>query len=241
MKQVLSPILGLAIMTFLNAVPAEAESTQALELQSGTTVRVILQKPLDSKKNKSGDQVIVKTVESVKSDGRDVLPKGSKIVGHVTAARANAKENPESALGIIFDHAVLKDGGDIPLHISIQAVAPAPAHAAPTMSMTPATAAGSGGGMGPVTGPLTEGPNNPNGGTPEGVASPESPMQSPADNMTAQGELTPSCRGVLRMEGVALAPADPNLGSIIVSRNRNIQLDIGTQMMLRVPEKSPQQ
>jgi hypothetical protein len=198
---------------------------------------VTLQKPLDSKKNKSGDQVIVKSVESVKSDGRDVLPKGSKIIGHVTAAKAHTKENAESSLGILFDRAVIKGRREIPLHFSIQAVAPAQSSSAPTMSMTPATAAGSSGGMGPVTGPLTQGPNNPNGGAPGGVSSPESPMQSPADNMTAQGELTPSCRGALRMEGVALASEDSNLGSVIVSRNRNVQLDIGTQMMLRVPEK----
>ena len=49
--------------------------------------------------------------------------------------------------------------------------------------------------------------------------------------------LTPTCRGVLRMEGMALVPEDPNLGSVIVSRNHNIQLDIGTQMMLRVPQE----
>jgi hypothetical protein len=39
------------------------------------------------------------------------------------------------------------------------------------------------------------------------------------------------------MEGMALVPEDPNLGSVIVSRNHNIQLDIGTQMMLRVPQE----
>jgi len=38
------------------------------------------------------------------------------------------------------------------------------------------------------------------------------------------------------MEGLALARPDPNLGSLIRSRTRNIQLDIGTQMILRVPE-----
>ena len=77
--------------------------------------------------------------------------------------------------------------------------------------------------------------SDPNAGTPGRVASPEATTQSPADNMSTRGELTPSCRGVLHIEGLVLAPEDPILGSIIVSRNRNIQLDIGTQMMLRVP------
>ena len=235
MTRIFSSILSMAMLTALFAVRVGAQTAESSELKPGTTVRVTLRKPLSSKKSKSGDQVIMKTTESLKSDGHEVVPKGSKIIGHITEAQAHSKENPEATLGIILDHATLKDGAEVPLHLSIQAIAPAEASAEPTMSMTPATAAGSGGGMGPVTGPLTGGPNNPNGGTPNQVASPESPLQSPAGNLTSSGELTPSCRGVLRIEGVALAKEDPKLGSMIVSQNRNIQLDIGTQMMLRVP------
>lgn len=236
MNRILSSILAIAMLTALIAVRVEAQTAESSALKPGTTIRVTLQKPLNSKKTKSGDQVILKTAESVKSDGHEVVPKGSKIIGHITEVKAHTMENPEASLGIVLDHATLKDGRDVPLHISIQAVAPAEGGAEPTMSMTPATAAGSGGGMGPVTGPLTGGPNNPNGGTPNQVASPESPLQSPADDLTSNGELTPTCRGVLRIEGVMLAKEDPKLGSMIVSQNRNIQLDIGTQMMLRVPE-----
>lgn len=236
MNRILSSILAIAMLTALIAVRVEAQTAESSALKPGTTIRVTLQKPLNSKKTKSGDQVILKTAESVKSDGHEVVPKGSKIIGHITEVKAHTMENPEASLGIVLDHATLKDGRDVPLHISIQAIAPAEGSAEPTMSMTPATAAGSGGGMGPVTGPLTGGPNNPNGGTPNQVASPESPLQSPADDLTSNGELTPTCRGVLRIEGVMLAKEDPKLGSMIVSQNRNIQLDIGTQMMLRVPE-----
>jgi len=235
MNRILSSILTIAMLSGLIAVRVEGQTNESSELQPGTTVRVTLQKPLSSKKNKAGDQVILKTAEGVKSDGHEVIPKGSKIIGHVTVVTAHTKEKPEASLGIVLNRATLKGGRELPLHLSIQAVAPAEGGAPPTMSMTPATAAGSGGGMGPVTGPLTAGPNNPNGGTPNQVASPESPLQSPADDMTSNGELTPTCRGVLRMEGVMLAKGDANVGSVIVSRDRNIQLDIGTQMMLRVP------
>lgn len=233
MNRILSSILAIAMLSALISV-VEAQTTESSELQPGTTVRVTLQKPLNSKKTKPGDQVILKTAEGVKSDGHEVIPKGSKIIGHVTAVTAHTKEKPEASLGIVLDHATLKGGREVPLHLAIQAVAPAEGEPSPTMSMTPATAAGSGGGMGPVAGPLTAGPNNPNGGTPNQIASPESPLQSPADNMTSSGELTPTCRGVLRIDGVMLAKGDPKLGSMIVSQDRNIQLDIGTQMMLRV-------
>lgn len=238
MNEVLWSISGLTFLASLSAIAAQAQGVAPAQLQSGTTVRVTLQQPLDVRKNKVGDQVIVKAAEKVKSDGRDILPKGAKIIGHVTAVKARSKEEPNSALGIIFDRALLKDGDEIPLHVFIQAVAPGQDTAIPTMSMTPATAAGTSGAMGPVTGPQTSGPTaDANSGTPGRIESPESPVLSPADNMTSRGELTPSCRGVLRIEGLALAPEDPNFGSVIVSPNRNIQLDLGTQMMLRVPKQ----
>jgi hypothetical protein len=234
MKQLSLLIAGLAILASLAATPVQAQSPQTAALQPGTTVRVTLQKPLDSKRNKPGDPVIAKSTENMKAGGQDVVPRGSKILGYVITVKSHTKAEPESALGIVFDHAVLKDGREVPLRLTIQAVAPGQDAGSPTMSMTPATAAGSGGAFGPVTGPLTAGSSSdPNAGAPGNTTSPEATV----DNMSSRGELTPTCRGVLRMEGMALVPEDPNLGSVIVSRNHNIQLDIGTQMMLRVPQE----
>lgn len=235
MNRVSSSISGLALTALLLPAIVHAQAPDSVQLPAGATVRITLQKPLDSKKNKPGDQVIAKSVESVKADGHDVLPKGAKIIGHLSTVEAHTKDKPQAILGIVLDRAVLKDGREVPLHFLIQAVAPGQGTDAPNMSLTPATAAGSAGGVGPVTGPLTAGNGlDPNAGTPGRVASPESPT---ADNMTSRGELTPSCRGVLRMEGMGLVPEDPTLGSLIFSRSHNIQLDIGTQMMLRVPEQ----
>jgi len=75
-----------------------------------------------SRKNKPGDEVIAKTTQDVKSDGKVVLPKGSKIVAKVTQAQARAKGQDESQLGIAFDHAILKDGSQMPVSFAIQAV-----------------------------------------------------------------------------------------------------------------------
>jgi hypothetical protein len=235
MNKIHLPISGLAVVAWLMAGPLHAQTTDSAALPVGATVRITLQKPLDSKKNKLGDPVIAKSAESVKANGHDVLPRGTKIIGRLTSVEAHSKEKPQAVLGVIFDRAILKDGREVPLRLAIQAVAPGQGTDAPNMSLTPATAAGSAGGFGPVAGPITAGNGlDPNAGTPGRVGSPESPT---ADNMTSRGELTPSCRGVLRMEGMGLVPEDPTLGSLIVSRNRNIQLDIGTQMMLRVLEE----
>lgn len=238
MKQALLLIAGLATAaTCLTPAYVAAQNPDSVQLPAGATIRVTLQKPLDSKKNKAGDPVIAKSADSIKAEGHELLPRGTKILGHVTAASAHTKDKPEATLGLVFDHAILKNGGEVPLRLIVQAVAPGRGTDDPNMSMTPATAAGSAGGMGPVTGPVTAGNGDPGAVTPPGrVASPESPEASVADNLSERGELTPSCRGVLRIDGLALAPEDPELGSVIVSRKRNVQLDIGTQMMLRVAE-----
>src|SRR5262249_58805326 len=55
------------------------------------------------------------------NSGNVVLPKDTKILGHVTSAQARGKEQKESALSITFDHAVVK-GDQMPLPMSIQAV-----------------------------------------------------------------------------------------------------------------------
>src|SRR6266849_4879299 len=101
---------------------ASAQNGQAnASLASGTAFNVALSSPVDSKKCKPGDAVDAHTTEAVKSEGKTVIPKGAKLVGHVTQASARAKGESESALGIVFDKAILKNGQEIPLSAGIQA------------------------------------------------------------------------------------------------------------------------
>jgi len=94
-------------------------------LATGTALNAQLSQPIDSKKCKAGDPVTARTTESAKSEGKTVLPKGTKLVGHVTRASARSKGDADSALGVQFDRAILKDGREIPLQASIQALAAA--------------------------------------------------------------------------------------------------------------------
>jgi len=88
----------------------DTQAASAGQLQAGSTMQAQLVKPLDAKKNKVGDEVIAKTTHDVKSDGHVVVPKGSKLVGHVTEVKSHSKEQHDSKLGIAFDHAILKNG-----------------------------------------------------------------------------------------------------------------------------------
>src|SRR6266478_6509346 len=140
---------------------ASAQNGQAnASLASGTAFNAALSSPIDSKKCKPGDQVTAHTTEAAKSEGKTVIPKGSRLVGHVTQASARAKGESESALGIVFDKAILKNGQEIPLNVAIQAVASAQSSASAagadmdTMGGMGASAAGSGmaGGRGALGG-----------------------------------------------------------------------------------------
>src|SRR5467141_2541806 len=112
-----------------NASAASAASTQNgqanASLASGTAFNAALSSPIDSKKCKPGDQVTANTTEAAKSEGKTVIPKGSRLVGHVTQASARAKGESELALGIVFDKAILKNGQEVPLNVAIQAIASA--------------------------------------------------------------------------------------------------------------------
>jgi hypothetical protein len=105
---------------------AYAQTRQnAAELSSGTAFNATLSKPIDARKNKPGDPVTAKTTEATKSNGQVVITKGSKLVGHVTESKARSKGEHESTLGIAFDKAILKNGQEVPLNVTIQALAAA--------------------------------------------------------------------------------------------------------------------
>lgn len=94
-------------------------------VSSGTELQAVLSRPVDAKKSKPGDSITAKTTQAVKSGQQVIIPKGSHLVGHVTEAKARANGESESALGIMFDKAILKNGQEVPLNGSIQALAAA--------------------------------------------------------------------------------------------------------------------
>ncbi len=79
---------------------------------------------LDSKTAKSGDTVIVKTSEAFRTSEGVVVPKGSRLVGHVTEVQAHGNGTQDARLGIAFDRAELKGGQSVAMQTVIQSVAP---------------------------------------------------------------------------------------------------------------------
>src|SRR6201998_3107227 len=132
-----------------SASAASATSTQNgqtnASLGSGAAINAELTAPVDSKKAKPGDPVAARTTEPTKSNGKTVIPKGSKLVGHVTQASSRAKGDSESALGVVFDKAILKNGQEVPLNVAIQALASAQSAATANAGNDLSAAGGAGG------------------------------------------------------------------------------------------------
>ncbi len=213
-----------------------------------------LTKSLDAKKAKVGDEVTAKVTQDVKSNGQVVVRKGSKLIGHVTEAKARSQENSESNLGIAFDRAVLKDGQEVAFNAVIRAVA-----AAPNVSASDIGDSGITGGGGSI--PQASG-GMPGGGTAGGavgaVGSTVGRAASTAGNTAGsvgstasgtvngtvngaagaagRGGLSTASQGVIGLQGLTLnsAASGSAQGSVISSSSRNVKLDSGTQMVLQV-------
>jgi hypothetical protein len=237
---------------------ASKQGEQEGSLGAGTALNTQLSQTVDSKKAKAGDTVTAQTTDAVKAEGKTVLPRGTKVVGHVTRASARAKGDAESALAVQFDRAILKDGHEIPLQASIQALAPPQSvtpvggddlQPAPGMG-TGAAGAGSASGRG-----MPAGVGATVGGAASGAASTvprtteatggvssaaggavNSAGHAAGTGLNAAGELTSTSRGVFGLNGLSLNSGATNSseGSVITSAGKNVHLDSGTQMLVVV-------
>jgi hypothetical protein len=115
-----------------------------------TDVKADLDGKLDSKSAKVGDRVVLKTEEKVQSSDGVVIPRGSRIVGHITAVQAHNNDRAIAQIEIAFDHAELKNGQSIPIHTLIRSLRPVPSVSSMSMmdNDTPMNAGPMGAGMG---------------------------------------------------------------------------------------------
>lgn len=232
-----------------NAGPA------ALNLSNGTTINAVLLSTLDARKNKPGDRVIAKATEDVKQDGKVVLHKGSRLIGHVSEAQARGEGSAESSLGIVFDQAVTKHGQASPVHVAIQALAAAQTATSAALDndevMSSAGAMGSSAGRagGGLVGGAGSSVNSAVGaagsaggnlGRTAGAATRATTNSAAsatgnAGGLNAAGQLTSSSTGVIGLQGLNLNSELSNAtqGSVVTSPTRNVHLASGTQLLLR--------
>jgi len=225
-------------------------------LAAGTAVNAELDRSLDSKKAKVGDAVIVRTTEAVKEDGKVVLPKGTKLVGHLTRVSARGKGDGDSTLGVQFDRAELKGGQEMAVQLTLQAIA-APAGVAAIggddlQGMGSSGASSSMGGanrtsVGPPVGGAVSGAGSTaarTAGDVSGTATSTvnstantaagATTQGETGGLNSSGQLAANSRGVFGLNGLTLSAETSNStqGSVIASSGKSVRLDSGTRLLL---------
>ena len=205
---------------------------------AGSVIPVSLTKTVDAKKAKTGDEVTARVTEDLKTDRGDVLvPKDTKVVGHITEAQAHSKEQKESQLGIEFDHAVMKSGGEMQMPMSIQAII-GQQNQAPQNGVGGGSYDSQAGGSASV--PSGAGRSGGMGGGSAPAAPASSSMGSgnaPNDIPTnSHPQITEKTAGVIGISDLTLdtTASTPNQGSVLKSEKNNVKLESGTLMLLRV-------
>jgi hypothetical protein len=213
-----------------------AQVSGASHLQAGSTLQAQLVKPVDAKKNKVGDEVIAKTTHDVKSEGHLVVPKGSRLVGHVTDVKQHSKDQA-SQLAIAFDHAILKNGMQMPLALSIQAIGRGQASAAAMgdEAMMSGGAMASGGARSSGGG-LLGGVRSTAGGVVDTAAGTAGGAANSVGSAVGGTSLSANSTGVVGLQGLSLSTQTSTSAnaSVISSQGSNVHLDSGTDMILRV-------
>jgi hypothetical protein len=249
-----------------SASQSASAGTGDLAIPSGTKVPAVLDKSVDSRKCKQGDEVIAKTTQDVMADGKVIIPKNSRLIGHVTQASAKANGESDSSLGIVFDKAMLRNGSTVPMQARIQALAAPVVSTASSMSddmsmdggspTTTSARSSGGGGLGSAVGGATSTAGgavntvgNAAGGATSGVGSTVNSttgattgaVGNVAGNTTsATGALTSNSSGVIGLKNLQLNSDNSSsaAGSVITSTGKNVKLDSGSRMVLDVTGSS---
>lgn len=236
-----------------NAAPSNA----AIQLKPVTGELV---SNLDSTSAKQGDSVVMKTKEDVQVSGGAQIPKGSKLVGHVTNVQARGEGKENSQIAIQFDRAELKGGQTVAIQSVIQSVSPALGGAgavnnnAPgNYGSSPSSPSGPSGAASPSPGMSGSNSsiNQSSGSTRPGLGSNSTPapgatdqnsgMPAPGSIVARQGNVAirmTAIPGVLLANDINGLPFT-NASGLLLGARRDIHLDGGTQMVVAVAA-SPQ-
>ncbi len=230
-------------------VPSTANSPEVANNELRPVAGELVSK-LDTKSAKTGDSVVIRTAEKATTSTGLEIPKGSRIVGHVTDVEAEGKSGDNSRLAIKFDHAQLKSGQSLPIKSVIQSISPAGGGTGGTEAFggSPVVSAaepGSGGAMAGSRGPATMG--SPSAGGPQ--TAPSAGMSQPGAATTSVGGPPPVGTVVAKNGNVAIrTTAIPgvllagningqpfsNASGALLGARQNVHLDGGTMMVVAI-------
>jgi len=199
----------------------------------------VLNKPVETRTAKAGDEISLKSISDLAVDGQIVIARGSQLNGKLVEVVLKDKENPETLLAFSVEKAVLKDGSQIPLQAIVAALA-APRKDSlatdPTFGMMHsnepkmvggATATSSSGSL-PASSRATS-----------NAAVATANLIGKLDQPTV---LDANSQGAVDIEGLKITwrlLAPPPI-TVVSSKGKNLKLEAGTQVLLRMaPPRLP--
>jgi hypothetical protein len=194
-----------------------------------------LTKRINTKNAKQGDDVQARVTDAAKLPDGTELPRGTKLIGKVTDVKAKSKEDKSAHLAFNIDHAVLKDGTELPVAVIVMSVT------GPSQGASQA-AIPSGGGAGAGASGGAPGSSGSSGSVGSSTAStPSAPVMSDTAQSSTGGGVLKSTQDrvpVGNMPGVILSAA-PGTAGTLDATNDNINLDSGTKLILSVAHGGP--
>jgi hypothetical protein len=217
---------------------------------SGSKINAVMKSNLDARKAHVGDAVTAESTEALKSHGKVIVPKHSRLLGHITSVSANGKGKAASSVGVLFDEAVTPKGEHIPLQAGISSVLTAAGAASamapdagpepmpmPMPQVAPAGGGllgGAGAGLGSVAGSLAGGVTSTTGAALRGTT------LSSASGLAGSSVFRASNGVPLQIRTVSL-PSGQASGSLLTSDRGDIRLDRGTHVQLQTMSQSSAQ
>jgi hypothetical protein len=238
-----SLISGLAVSSMGQTPPKPAaEPAITIPLCAGTAINASLESTLDSLRSKPGDTVTAVVAESLEYQRSILLPKGSRIIGHVVRTGTDAEQG--SAIFVEFDRAILPNGQEAQLNAGIQAFAP------PT---TPATIPSRkdyeedwiAGNLPAVNEPVAKSGSSTmvkpsTYTTPRRSVTPDLPPQRTEGGIDRQGRFTPDSKGAFNDPNMRVFTpvSEGSHGTVLIGAKKSVRLEAGTHLLIVIQPPS---
>jgi hypothetical protein len=198
-----------AIATLLALLLTGAASAQTSDGLQVTKVFTTLEASIDTLTSARDDRFSLVTMSDVVVNGKVIIPKGAKIIGHVAGVTSKGKDAAKSALALSIDRAVT-NAGEISLQAIIAAVA------APKKSDSEAS--------------MPQGTNSSNQSK-AGTSQRNAVSSGDVTLLLADND-----QGAIGFEDVTISwhlSIPPPL-TILVTRGKRLRIEAGSQMLLRM-------
>lgn len=108
------------------ATPGSFHPSAADRKPVSALIPAFLDKSVDSKRSKSGDQIEAQVAAPIQLSDGTVIPRGAKIIGHVAESQAKSNGGSSSSLTLVFEKIAMPEGKTLTIKGHLQAVGPNP-------------------------------------------------------------------------------------------------------------------